>query len=82
MADHLPVEFLRLGGMPAHPLPEPGPDIEWDPFDQDGEPKISNIGGALAWSPSLVNICKCPKCPAELVTPQFLKLHLAEKHGE
>jgi hypothetical protein len=81
MSDYRPPEYLRLGGDP-HPLPEPGPDIEWNPYDADGQPRISNFGGGLVFAAELVDIRTCPRCQAELVTPQFLKLHMEEKHGE
>jgi hypothetical protein len=74
------IESLRPGGLPA-PLPAEAPDPVWDSYDLDGIPRVSNIGGALIFAPELVNIQTCPRCGAQLVTPQFLKLHMEEKHG-
>ncbi len=77
---HLPIESLHCGGLP-NPLPDRGPDPVWDAWDEEGQPRISNIGGALIFAPGAANIQTCGRCGAELVTPQFLKLHMEEKHG-
>lgn len=81
MSDYRPPEYLRLGGAPARELPPEPVDPVWDAWDADGDPKVSNIGGGLIFSPALVDIKKCPRCPAELVNAQFLRRHLEEKHG-
>lgn len=81
MSSYRPPEYLRLGGAPARELPPEPVDPVWDSYDSEGEPKVSNIGGALIFAPALVDIKKCPRCPAELVTSQFLKLHMEREHG-
>lgn len=80
MSDHLPIESLRPGGAPANELP-PDVDPVWDSYDNDGDPKVSSIGGALIFAPELVDIRTCAKCGQELVSPQFLKLHMEREHG-
>ncbi len=78
MSDHLPIEALRPGGAPSTWPAEPGPDVEWSPYDEDGELKVSSMGGG-AMIFARASVRHCSRCDVDIVA-QFWARHQEREH--
>jgi hypothetical protein len=78
--DHLPIESLRMGGLPAHPLPEEPPDPYFIWGDDDGDPVTAQLGDSV-WLHRYADIRTCPQCQLDFISAAALEAHKQRDHG-
>jgi hypothetical protein len=84
MTDHLPIESLRPGGAPAHPLPpEPvDPVWQWPESDDDrpDDPVVAKLGEGV-WLHKYADIRTCGQCGLDFVSAAYLDAHRRKEHS-